>query len=127
MFLAPACSRGSFRAIAVNRSRTFSAVFADVSKNSNPASLAYASASDVVMARLSGCSATKSALLPARAMIMFSLACLCNSFTHAFALSKDDCNAVSLVLLGRVAATYCLCYIVDNDGAVGVPIVHRSK
>lgn len=75
VFLAPACSRGSFCAIAVKRSRTFSAVLAEVSKNSKPASLAYASASAFVIARLSGCSATKSALLPARAIIIFSLAC----------------------------------------------------
>ena len=40
MFRLPACSRGSFRAMAVKRSRTFSAVFADVSKKSRPASLA---------------------------------------------------------------------------------------
>ena len=75
MFLAPACSRGNFLAIAVKRSRTFSAVLAEVSKNKSPASLAYASASAVVIARLSGLSATKSNLLPARAMIMFSFAC----------------------------------------------------
>ena len=76
MFLAPACSRGSFLAIAVKSSRTFSDVFADVSKKSRPASLAYASASAVAITRLSGCSATKSALFPARAIIMFSFACL---------------------------------------------------
>ena len=76
MFLAPACSRGNFLAIAVKRSRTFSDVFADVSKKSRPASLAYASASAVAIARLSGWSATRSALFPAKAMIMFSLACL---------------------------------------------------
>lgn len=87
---APACSNGSFLAIAVKRSRTFSAVFADVSKNSSPASRAYASASAVAIARLSGCSETRSDLFPARAMIMFSLACRCNSLTHAFALSSDD-------------------------------------
>ena len=90
MFLAPACSSGSFRAIAVNNSRTFSAVFADVSKNSNPASLAYAEASAVVMARLSGWSATRSDLLPASAMMMFSLAWRWSSFTQDLALSNDD-------------------------------------
>lgn len=42
------------------------------------------------MARLSGCSATRSALLPASAIIMFSLACRWSSFTHALALSNDD-------------------------------------
>lgn len=60
--------------MAVNRSLTFSAVLADVSKNSRPASRAYASASDAGMARLSGCSVTRSSLLPASAIIMFSLA-----------------------------------------------------
>jgi hypothetical protein len=42
------------------------------------------------MARLSGNSLTMSTLLPARAIMIFSLACLCNSFTHDFALSRDD-------------------------------------
>jgi hypothetical protein len=29
-------------------------------------------------------------LLPARAITIFSLACLCSSLTHDFALSSDD-------------------------------------
>jgi hypothetical protein len=86
----PAWSNGSFRAIAVNSSLTLVDVFAEVSKKSNPASRAYASASAVSMARLSGLSATISDLFPAKAMTMFSFACLCNSFTQDFALSSDD-------------------------------------
>lgn len=88
--LGPAWSNGSFFAIALNSSLTLSAVFAEVSKNNRLASLAYCSASEVGTARLSGCSATRSALLPARAMIMFSFACRCSSLTHAFALSRED-------------------------------------
>lgn len=76
--------------MAVKRSRTFSAVFADVSKKSRPASLAYASASAVGIALLSGCSFTRSSLLPARAMMMFSLACRWSSLTQALALSRED-------------------------------------
>lgn len=76
--------------MAVNNSLTFSAVFAEVSKKSRLASLAYASASDVETARLSGCSATRSALFPARAIMMFSFACRWSSLTHAFALSRED-------------------------------------
>lgn len=34
----------------------------------------------------------RSALLPARAMTMFGLACLCSSFTQALALSKVSCS-----------------------------------
>jgi hypothetical protein len=95
MFLGPAWSSGNFFAMAVNSSRTFSAVFADVSKNSRPASLAYCSASAAEIARLSGFSVTKSSLFPARAMMIFSLACRWSSFTHAFALSKDDYANIS--------------------------------
>lgn len=76
--------------MAVNNSLTFSAVLAEVSKNRRPASRAYASASDAGMARLSGCSVTRSNLFPARAMMMFSLAWRWSSLTHAFALSSDD-------------------------------------
>ena len=123
----PACSSGSFRAIAVNNSRTFSAVFADVSKNNSPASRAYASASAVVMARLSGCSATRSDLFPAKAMIIFSFACLCSSFTHDFALSRDAYLLVSWALTGCPWVTYSLCDIVNNNCTVCVPIVHRCK
>lgn len=78
--------------MAVNSSLTFSAVLADVSKNKSPASRAYASASEAGMARLSGCSVTRSSLFPAKAMMMFSLAWRWSSLTHAFALSRDDYN-----------------------------------
>lgn len=127
IFRFPAYSRGSFRAMAVKRSRTFSAVFADVSKNSRPASLTYASASAVVMVRLSRCSATRSALFPARAMLMFSFACLYSSLTQAFVLSKDDCGAISFTRFGRAAFAYGLCDIIDDDGVVGVSVVLRAK
>lgn len=90
-----ACSTGSFFAIAVNSSLTFSAVLALVSKKRRFASFAYASASAVGTARLSGCSATRSALFPASAMMMFSLACRWSSFTHALALSNELCNLIS--------------------------------
>ena len=72
--------------MALNNSLTFSPDFADVSKNSRPASLAYASASAVSMARW----AERSDLLPANAMMMASGACRWSSFTHAFALSRED-------------------------------------
>lgn len=84
--------------MAVNSSLTFSAVFALVSKNKRLASLAYASASAVETARLSGCSATRSALLPASAMMMFSFACRCSSLTHALALSSDAYTFISAAL-----------------------------
>jgi hypothetical protein len=93
-FRGPAWSRGNLLAISVNSSRTFSAVFADVSKNSRPASLAYCWASAVGMARLSGFSLTKSSLFPARAITMFSFAWRWSSFTQAFALSSDDYSQV---------------------------------
>jgi hypothetical protein len=86
---------GSFFAIAVNSSFTFSEVFAEVSKKRRLASLAYASASATGTARLSGCSATRSALFPARAMTMFSLAWRWSSFTHAFALSSEAYHVMS--------------------------------
>lgn len=70
----PAWSSGSFLAMAVNSSLTFSAVLAEVSKKRRPASRAYDSASAAGMALLSGCSVTRSSLFPARAMMMFSLA-----------------------------------------------------
>lgn len=75
--------------MAVKSSRTFSAVLADVSKNRRPASRAYAWASAAGMARLSGCSLTRSSLLPARAMMIFSFACRCSSLTHDLALSSE--------------------------------------
>lgn len=113
--------------MAVNSSRTFSAVFADVSKNSSPASRAYASASAVVIARLSGCSATRSDLFPARAIMMFSFACLWSSFTHDFALSRDDYLPISRAWADFAQGIYSLCDIVNHDCTVCVPIVHRCK
>ena len=77
--------------MAVKSSRTFSLVLAEVSKKRRPASRAYCSASAVEMARLSGFSVTRSSLLPARAMMMFSFAWRWSSLTHAFALSRDAC------------------------------------
>ena len=94
MLRGPAWSSGNFFAIAVNSSFTFSAVLALVSKKRRPASRAYCSASEVGMARLSGCSLTRSSLLPARAMMMFSLAWRWSSFTQALALSREDCGGV---------------------------------
>jgi hypothetical protein len=79
--------------MAVKRSPTFSAVLADVSKKSRPASVAYCRASSAAMARLDGSSATRSSLLPARAMMMFSLAWRWSSLTQALALSREDCGA----------------------------------
>lgn len=74
------------------------AVLADVSKKSSPASLAYASASAVWICRLSGLSLTISTLLPANAMTMFSLACLCSSLTQDLALSSDDYTSIRINL-----------------------------
>jgi len=76
--------------MAVKSVFTFSAVFAEVSKNRRPASLAYASASVVSTARLEPAPVARSSLFPARAMTMFSFAWRCSSLTHAFALSRDD-------------------------------------
>lgn len=61
-------------------------------------------------------------------MIMFSLACRCSSLIHDFALSRDDCDSVSMLpnLLVRCKA-YSLCDIVDNDGAVGVSVIHGCQ
>ena len=44
------------------------------------------------MARLSGWEATRSDLLPARAMMMFSFAWRWSSLTQALALSREDCE-----------------------------------
>lgn len=76
--------------MAVNSSRTFDDVFADVSKKSRPASRAYSSASAVWITRLSGFSVTRSSLFPASAITMFSFAWRCSSLTHDLALSRDD-------------------------------------
>lgn len=78
------------------------------------------------MARLSGCSATRSALFPARAMMMFSFACLCSSLTHAFALSREDYAFISPAHVRKRRFAYSLRDIVDDHSAVGIPVVHRS-
>jgi hypothetical protein len=93
---------------AVNSSFTFSEVFAEVSKKRRLASLAYASASATGTARLSGCSATRSALFPARAMTMFSLAWRWSSFTHALALSSDAYRIMSADGSPRLVNSYLL-------------------
>lgn len=112
--------------MAVKSSLTFSAVFALVSKNSSPASLAYASASPVGTARLSGCSATRSALFPASAMMIFSFACLCSSFTQALALSNDACQTSSAVFKvpDGFLVTYCLRDVVHHYCTIGISVVH---
>jgi hypothetical protein len=94
--------------MAVKSSLTFSLVLADVSKKRRPASRAYCSASAAWMARLSGDSVTRSSLLPARAMMMFSLAWRWSSLTHAFALSSDACACQYLVGKSRTLHTACV-------------------
>ena len=115
---------GSLLPISVKISTTPSPVFADVSKNSRPASDAYASASSLgTCLRLSGSpeaavspgvavassasssdsgavdeeadGVTRSILLPARAMTMFGLACRWSSFTHVFAFSRLEAFVTS--------------------------------
>lgn len=113
--------------MAVNSSLTFCVVFALVSKKSRFASLAYASASAVDIARLSGCSVTKSNLFPARAMMMFSFAWRCNSLTHDFALSNDDCALISTMACYQCSSTYGLSNVVYNHGAVCISVVHRGQ
>lgn len=116
----------------MNSSLTFSAVFALVSKNSNPASLAYASASAVSTALFDvGEDAdgdARSSLLPASAITMFSLAWRWSSLTHALALSSEDCVLVSLFVKGGGVkieeGTDGLRDVVNYYGAVGVAIVH---
>mmetsp|Transcript_25639 Transcript_25639/g.85458 ORF Transcript_25639/g.85458 Transcript_25639/m.85458 type:complete len:212 (-) Transcript_25639:319-954(-) len=71
---------GSLRAIATKSSFTLVAVFALVSMKKMPLSLAYDSASSGSTLRLDA----KSDLLPASAITMFGLPCLCSSFTHCF-------------------------------------------
>lgn len=120
---------GSFLAMAVKSSLTFSLVLADVSKKSSPASRAYCSASAVEMARLSGDSVTRSSLFPASAMMMFSLAWRCSSLTHAFALSSDACptSVATPSWRRRPHNTYRLCDVVDDYGAVCIAVVHGGK
>lgn len=83
------------------------------------------------MARLSGCSVTRSSLFPARAMMMFSLAWRWSSLTHAFALSRDDYNRYvndASCLGERVwITTYSLCDVVDYYCAVRIPVVHGRQ
>jgi hypothetical protein len=51
------------------------------------------------MARLSGCSVTKSSLFPASAMTMFSFAWRWSSLTQAFALSSDAYEGLNTLFL----------------------------
>jgi hypothetical protein len=113
--------------MAVKSSRTFSLVFAEVSKKSRPASRAYCSASAWVMARLSGDSVTRSSLFPASAMMMFSLAWRCSSLTQAFALSKEDYPISVCCGLGGSRGTYRLGDVVDHYSAVGIAVVHGRE
>ena len=88
------------------------------------------------MARLSGDSVTRSSLLPARAMMMFSLAWRWSSFTQAFALSREawKSRAMSVFfsffpshLSRHGGRTYSLCDVVDDYGAVCVSVVHGRE
>jgi hypothetical protein len=79
------------------------------------------------MARLSGESVTKSSLLPASAMMMFSLAWRWSSLTHAFALSSEAYLRQHLATSHMRNATHSLCDVVYNDSAVRVPIVHGRE
>jgi hypothetical protein len=85
--------------IAANKLSTFCADLALVSKNKRPASSAYACASSLgtclsfssfVSAPSSISSLAKSSLLPTKAITISVFACLCNSLTHDFALSRVD-------------------------------------
>jgi hypothetical protein len=59
---------------------------------------------------------------------MFSFACRCNSLTQDLALSNEDCASVSLCVLSVDSGeTDSLSDIVDDDGAVGVSVVHGSQ
>jgi hypothetical protein len=81
------------------------------------------------MARLSGDSVTKSSLLPASAMMMFSLAWRWSSLTHALALSSDACLGSVLDYKNNAGCytTYSLCNIVYYDGAVCISVVHGRE
>lgn len=117
----------------MNSSLTFSAVFALVSKNNNPASLAYASASAVSTALFDvgedDDGDARSSLLPASAITMFSLAWRWSSLTHALALSSEDCVLVSLFVDERRGGGEAdgLRDIIDHYSAVGVAIVHGCQ
>jgi hypothetical protein len=59
---------------------------------------------------------------------MFSLACRCSSLTHDFALSRDDYPLVSSCFrISSTRETYSLRDIVDDNGAIGVPVVHGGQ
>lgn len=61
-------------------------------------------------------------------MMMFSLACLWSSFTHDLALSNDDLNRWSVGSASELKRrAYGLSDIVDNDGAVGVAVIHGGQ
>lgn len=60
--------------------------------------------------------------------MMFSFACLWSSLTHDLALSNDDLRRRLVgVLVEKESDTYSLGDIIDNNGAVGVAIVHGGQ
>lgn len=59
--------------------------------------------------------------------MMFSLAWRWSSLTQAFALSSDDYWPISMCLLRMRSSPYRLGDIIDDDGAVGVSVVHGRQ
>lgn len=59
--------------------------------------------------------------------MIFSFACLCSSFTHAFALSSEDCGCVSVDSRKKKGLLYSLCNIIDDNSAVGISVVHGGQ
>lgn len=78
----------AYLAMARNISLTLLAFLADVSMKSKPFSSAYALASSYSTSLL----LPKSDLLPAKAITMLGLACLCNSLTQLLALVNVSCK-----------------------------------
>lgn len=61
---------------------------------------------------------------------MFSLAWRCSSLTQAFALSSDDCGKERSLTGSNGRGcwdTHGLSDVVNNDGAVGIAVVHGSQ
>ena len=130
----------------MNRSLTFVAFLAEVSKKRRRASRAYVSASAVGTARLDGSAVTRSSLLPARAMTIESGAWRWSSLTQDLALSREawhacvnrrihacgkEClaekSANGVCDWVRLIRTYSLGYIVYNNGAIRVSVVHGRE
>ena len=64
--------------------------------------------------------------------MMFSLACRWSSLTHDLALSSDVCRGQLAQQLrkgkrGRKRETYGLRDVVDDDGAVGIAVIHGRE